>query len=151
MKNHIEITNFNDPNLDLYARLSEVQLLRYAEPKQGIFVAESPKVIGRALQAGYEPISFLMAHQDLDREAVEILEQWEDIPVYTAEDAVLRKLTGFAMTRGMLCAMRRRELSSVEEICRGARRIAVLENVVNPTNVGAIFRSPRRFIWMRYF
>ena len=141
MKNHIEITNFNDPNLDLYARLSEVQLLRYAEPKQGIFVAESPKVIGRALQAGYEPISFLMAHQDLDREAVEILEQWEDIPVYTAEDAVLRKLTGFAMTRGMLCAMRRRELSSVEEICRGARRIAVLENVVNPTNVGAIFRS----------
>ena len=141
MKNHIEITNFNDPNLDLYARLSEVQLLRYAEPKQGIFVAESPKVIGRALQAGYEPISFLLAHQDLDREAVEILEQWEDIPVYTAEDAVLRKLTGFAMTRGMLCAMRRRELSSVEEICRGARRIAVLENVVNPTNVGAIFRS----------
>ena len=88
MKNHIEITNFNDPNLDLYARLSEVQLLRYAEPKQGIFVAESPKVIGRALQAGYEPISFLMAHQDLDREAVEILEQWEDIPVYTAEDSV---------------------------------------------------------------
>ena len=141
MKNHIEITNFNDPNLDLYARLSEVQLLRYAEPKQGIFVAESPKVIGRALQAGYEPISFLMAHQDLDREAVEILEQWEDIPVYTAEDAVLRKLTGFAMTRGMLCAMRRRELPSVEEICRGARRIVVLENVVNPTNVGAIFRS----------
>ena len=141
MKNHIEITNFNDPNLDLYARLSEVQLLRYAEPKQGIFVAESPKVIGRALQAGYEPISFLLAHQDLDREAVEILEQWEDIPVYTAEDAVLRKLTGFAMTRGMLCAMRRRELPSVEEICRGARRIVVLENVVNPTNVGAIFRS----------
>lgn len=141
MKNHIEITNFNDPNLDLYVRLSEVQLLRYAEPKQGIFVAESPKVIGRALQAGYEPISFLLAHQDLDREAVEILEQWEDIPVYTAEDTVLRKLTGFAMTRGMLCAMRRRELPSVEEICRGARRIAVLENVVNPTNVGAIFRS----------
>ena len=96
MKNHIEITNFNDPNLDLYARLSEVQLLRYAEPKPGIFVAESPKVIGRALQAGYEPISFLVAHQDMDREAVEILERWDEIPVYTAEDAVLRKLTGFA-------------------------------------------------------
>ena len=120
MKNHIEITNFNDPNLDLYARLSEVQLLRYAEPKPGIFVAESPKVIGRALQAGYGPISFLVAHRDMDREAVEILERWDEVPVYTAEDTVLRKLTGFAMTRGMLCAM---------------------ENVVNPTNVGAIFRS----------
>lgn len=141
MKNHIEITNFNDPNLDLYARLSEVQLLRYAEPKPGIFVAESPKVIGRALQAGYGPISFLVAHRDMDREAVEILERWDEVPVYTAEDTVLRKLTGFAMTRGMLCAMRRRELPSVEEVCRGARRIAILENVVNPTNVGAIFRS----------
>ena len=141
MKNHIEITNFNDPNLDLYARLSEVQLLRYAEPKPGIFVAESPKVIGRALQAGYEPISFLVAHQDMDREAVEILERWDEVPVYTAEDAVLRKLTGFAMTRGMLCAMRRRELPLVQEVCRGARRITILENVVNPTNVGAIFRS----------
>ena len=141
MKNQIEITNFNDPNLDLYARLSEVQLLRYAEPKPGIFVAESPKVIGRALQAGYEPISFLVAHQDMDREAVKILERWDEVPVYTAEDAVLRKLTGFAMTRGMLCAMRRRELPSVEEVCRGARRITILENVVNPTNVGAIFRS----------
>lgn len=141
MKNHIEITNFNDPNLDLYARLSEVQLLRYAEPKPGIFVAESPKVIGRALQAGYGPISFLVAHRDMDREVVEILERWDEVPVYTAEDTVLRKLTGFAMTRGMLCAMRRRELPSVEEVCRGARRIAILENVVNPTNVGAIFRS----------
>lgn len=141
MKNYIEITNLNDPNLDLYARMSEVQLLRYAEPKPGIFVAESPKVIGRALQAGYEPISFLVAHQDMDRETVEILERWDEVPVYTAEDAVLRKLTGFAMTRGMLCAMRRRELPSVEEVCRGARRITILENVVNPTNVGAIFRS----------
>ena len=137
MKNHIEITNFNDPNLDLYARLSEVQLLRYAEPKQGIFVAESPKVIGRALQAGYEPISFLMAHQDLDREAVEILEQWEDIPVYTAEDTVLRKLTGFAMTRGMLCAMRRRELPSVEEICCGSKAYRrFMENVVESDECG---------------
>ena len=125
MKNHIEITNFNDPNLDLYARLSEVQLLRYAEPKPGIFVAESPKVIGRALQAGYGPISFLVAHRDMDREAVEILERWDEVPVYTAEDAVLRKLTGFAMTRGMLCAMRRREIASVKEVCRGARRITI--------------------------
>ena len=150
MKNHIEITNFNDPNLDLYARLSEVQLLRYAEPKQGIFVAESPKVIGRALQAGYEPISFLLAHQDLDREAVEILEQWEDIPVYTAEDGVT-EIDGFAMTREGCCAMRRRELSSVEEICRGARRDRGSGKCCESDECGAIFRSLRFFIWMRYF
>ena len=102
---------------------------------------KNAKVIRRALVAGYKPISFLVADLDLDREALEILEQWQEIPVYTAEEAVLRKLTGFAMTRGMLCGMQRKALPAVEDICRDARRIAILENVVNPTNVGAIFRS----------
>ena len=141
MNQRIKITDLRDPRLDIYARLSEVQLLRYAEPAPGIFIGESPKVIRRALVAGYKPISFLVADLDLDREALEILEQWQEIPVYTAEEAVLRKLTGFAMTRGMLCGMQRKALPAVEDICRDARRIAILENVVNPTNVGAIFRS----------
>ena len=141
MNQRIKITDLRDPRLDIYARLSEVQLLRYAEPAPGIFIGESPKVIRRALVAGYKPISFLVADSDLDREALEILEQWQGIPVYTAEEAVLRKLTGFAMTRGMLCGMQRKALPAVEDICRDARRIAILENVVNPRNVGAIFRS----------
>ena len=141
MNQRIKITDLQDPRLDMYARLSEVQLLRYAEPAPGIFIGESPKVIRRALAAGYKPISFLVADTDLDREALEILEQWQEIPVYTAEEAELRKLTGFAMTRGMLCGMQRKELPAVEDICRDAKRIAILENVVNPTNVGAIFRS----------
>ena len=141
MLNILEINDFSAPELDIYARRTEAQLVNKDNPEAGLFIAESPKVIGRALQAGYEPISFLVAHQDMDREAVEILERWDEVPVYTAEDAVLRKLTGFAMTRGMLCAMRRREIPSVKEVCRGARRITILENVVNPTNVGAIFRS----------
>ena len=141
MKNWIEIKNFEAPELDIYARLSEVQLLRYKEPEPGLFIAESPKVIQRALTAGYEPISFLVEHRDLEGEAREILEQFPEIPVYTAEYEVLIRLTGFALTRGMLCAMQRRSLPSVEEICKDARRIAVMENVVNPTNIGAIFRS----------
>lgn len=141
MNQRIKTTDLQDPRLDMYARLSEVQLLRYAEPAPGIFIGESPKVIRRALAAGYKPISFLVADTDLDREALEILEQWQEIPVYTAEEAELRKLTGFAMTRGMLCGMQRKELPAVEDICRDAKRIAILENVVNPTNVGAIFRS----------
>ena len=107
---------------------------------RGIFIAESPKVIERALKAGYQPISFLVEHKDLEGEAQEILKQYSDVPVYTAEYELLVKLTGFALTRGMLCAMRRNPLPSVEEICRNASRIAVLENVVNPTNIGAIFR-----------
>lgn len=141
MKNWIEIKNFEAPELDIYARLSEVQLLRYKEPEPGLFIAESPKVIQRALTAGYEPISFLVEHKDLEGEAREILEQFPEIPVYTAEYEVLVRLTGFALTRGMLCAMQRRSLPSVEEICKDAHRIAVMENVVNPTNIGAIFRS----------
>ena len=141
MKNIIEIDDFTAPELDVYARLSEVQLLRYYEPEPGIFVAESPKVIQRAINAGYRPISFLIQHKDLEKEGKEILESFPEVPVYTAEYEVLVKLTGFALTRGMLCALRRQELPSVEELCKDARRIAILENVVNPTNIGAIFRS----------
>lgn len=136
-----EIKDFAAPELDVYARTSEVQLLRYYEPEPGIFIAESPKVIERALHAGYQPISFLVEHKDLEREAGEILKKYPDVPVYTAEYEILVKLTGFALTRGMLCAMRRNPLPLAEEICRNASRIAVLENVVNPTNIGAIFRS----------
>ena len=141
MKNIIEINDFSAPELDIYARTSEVQLLRYNEPAPGFFIAESPKVIERACSAGYEPVSFLVEHKDLEGEAKELLERFPEIPVYTAEYETLVKMTGYALARGMLCVMRRRALSSIEEICQNARRIAILENVVNPTNIGAIFRS----------
>lgn len=141
MKNIIEINDFSAPELDIYARTSEVQLLRYNEPAPGLFIAESPKVIERACSAGYEPVSFLVEHKDLEGEAKELLERFPEIPVYTAEYETLVKMTGYALARGMLCVMRRRALSSIEEICQNARRIAILENVVNPTNIGAIFRS----------
>ena len=141
MKNLRRITDFDAPELDVYARLSEAQLLHCFEPEQGLFIAESPKVIVRALDAGYEPVSCLAEEKELTGEAVPILARCGEVPVFTAGAEVLKKLTGFPMTRGMLCAMRRRELPSVEEVCAGARRIAVLENVVNPTNIGAVFRS----------
>ena len=141
MKNIIEINDITALELDVYARTSEVQLLRYNEPNPVLFIAESPKVIERALKAGYEPLSFLVEHKDLDGEAGDILARYPEIPVYTAEYETLVKMTGYALARGMLCAMKRRTLPSVEEICKGARRIAILENVVNPTNIGAIFRS----------
>ena len=118
-----------------------MQLLRYYEPEPGLFIAESPKVIERALNAGYEPLSFLVEHKDLEGEAKQILERYPEIPVYTAEYDVLVGMTGYALARGMLCAMKRRRLPSVEEICQNTSRIAILENVVNPTNIGAIFRS----------
>ena len=137
----IEITDFSAPELDIYARLNEAQLLHYYEPDTGIFIAESPKVIERALNAGYEPISFLVEEKHIDSQAKDILARFEEIPVYTAPFDVLTKLTGFQLTRGMLCALRRRALPSIEDICANARRIAILENVVNPTNIGAIFRS----------
>lgn len=137
----IEITNFEFPELDVYARLNESQLLHFNEPNPGIFIAESPKVIERALNAGYHPISFLIEKKEIGTQAEEIFSRWESVPVYTAEFEVLKQLTGFGLTRGMLCAMERLSLKSVEEVCKNARRIAVLENVVNPTNVGAIFRS----------
>ena len=141
MNNIIEINDFNAPELDIYARTSELQLRRYNEPFPGFFIAESPKVIERACNAGYEPVSFLVEHKDLEGEAKELLERFPEIPVYTAEYETLVKMTGYALARGMLCVMRRRALSSIEEICQNARRIAILENVVNPTNIGAIFRS----------
>ena len=139
--NIIPITDFAAPELDIYARLTENQLLNRHEPEKGIFIAESPIVIERALNAGYEPLSFLVEYKHIETQAHDILTRCPDIPVYTAEFNVLTQLTGFALTRGMLCAMRRPALPSVEEVCANARRIAILENVVNPTNVGAIFRS----------
>ena len=155
-----EIKDFAAPELDVYARTSEVQLLRYYEPEPGIFIAESPKVIERALDAGCVPMSFLMEKKHVETQAKEILARCDKlqsrdltqeslvyredehvIPVYVAEVEMLAKITGYQLTRGMLCAMYRPALSSVEQLCKNARRVAILENVVNPTNVGAIFRS----------
>ena len=135
-----EITDFSAPELDVYARLTENQLVNRAEPEKGMFIAESPLVIGRALDAGYIPVSFLMEPKDVETRGKALLKRCGSIPVYVAELDVLTQLTGFHLTRGMLCAMRRPPLPSVAEVCAGARRIAVLENVMNPTNVGAIFR-----------
>ena len=137
----IEITDFYAPELDVYARLNENQLLNRAEPEKGLFIAESPKVVERAMNAGYEPVSMLIEKKHIEGEAKEVIARAGDIPVYTAEFEVLKQLTGFALTRGVLCAMRRRPLPKVEDVCQGARRNAILENVMNPTNVGAIFRS----------
>ena len=141
MANIIEINDFSAKELDIYARLTEVQLLNREHPEDGIFIAESPKVIERALNAGFEPVSFLMEKKHIDTQGKELLDRCGDVPVYTAEFDVLTQLTGFQLTRGMLCAMRRKTLPSVSEICKDATRIAILENVMNPTNVGAIFRS----------
>ncbi len=141
MSNIIEITDFEAPELDIYARLTEVQLLNRHEPEKGIFIAESPKVIERALDAGCVPVSCLVERKHIEGQAKDIIARCGDVPVYTADFEVLTQLTGFQLTRGMLCAMRRPPLASVENICANARRIAVLENVMNPTNVGAIFRS----------
>ncbi len=140
MPNLIEISDFSAPELDAY-RLSEVHLRRYYEPDTGLFIAESPKVIERALNAGYAPVSMLVEEKHVSGEAREVIARCGDIPVYVSQPQVLTGLTGYQLTRGALCVMRRRALPSAEEICNGARRIAVLENVVNPTNVGAIFRS----------
>lgn len=141
MADIIRITDFADPALDVYARLSEGQLLNRHEPEKGIFIAESPKVIGRALDAGCEPVSCLVEDRQIEGEARPVLERLEGIPVYTAAFSVLTQLTGFKLTRGMLCAMRRPAAVDPEDLCRRSSRIAVLERVVNPTNVGAIIRS----------
>ncbi len=141
MPNVIEITSFEAPELDPYARLTEAQLLNRHNLKEGLFIAESPKVIHRALDAGYEPISFLSERRHIEGQAKDVIARCGDIPVYTAEFDTLTRITGYKLTRGMLCAMRRKPLPSAEDICAGARRVAVLENIMNPTNLGAIFRS----------
>ena len=143
IQNMIEITDFDAPELDVYARLTEAQLLNKDHLEDGLFIAESPKVISRALDGGYEPVSVLVEKKQVleDAETIAVLGKCGNVTVYTAEFEVLTKLTGFKLTRGMLCAMKRRRLPDLQEICNGCDRIAVLENVMNPTNVGAIFRS----------
>ena len=141
MSNIIEITDFLAPELDVYARLSEVQLLNREFPEKGMFIAESPKVIERALDAGYEPVSCLMEKRHIEGEGKRILARIKDVPIFCAEFDVLTQLTGFKLTRGMLCAMRRKPLLNVKEVCKNKSRIVILDKVMNPTNVGAIIRS----------
>lgn len=141
MNRIIEITDFLAPELDVYARLSEVQLLNREFPEKGLFIAESPKVIERALDAGYEPVSFLMEKRHIEGEGKQILSRIKDVPVFCAEFDILTQLTGFKLTRGMLCAMKRKPLPNVSEICESKKRIVILDKVMNPTNVGAIIRS----------
>ena len=141
MPNIIEITDLADPALDVYARLTEAQLRNRLRPEDGLFIAESPKVIGYALDAGYAPVSLLLERRHIAGKAAPLLARVGEIPVYTAEPALLERLTGYPLTRGVLCAMRRRPLPRAEELCRDARRVAVLEGIVDTTNIGAIFRS----------
>ncbi len=140
MPNIIEITDFSAPELDVYARLTEAQL-RQVGAGGGLFIAESPKVIRRALDGGYTPVSLLTERKHLAGQAKDLLERLGEVPVYTADDDLLTGLTGYALTRGVLCAMERPPLPAVEQVCRNARRVALLEGIVDPTNVGAIFRS----------
>lgn len=141
MPNIIEITDFHAPELDPYARLTQNQLRNRLEPEKGIFIAESPKVIDRALDAGYKPVSLLMERKQITGPAAGILSRCGDAPVYTADREMLAELTGFELTRGVLCAFRRPAPRPVEELCKNARRVSVLEGIVDSTNVGAIFRS----------
>lgn len=141
MPNIIEITDFHAPELDPYARLTQNQLRNHLEPEKGIFIAESPKVIDRALDAGYKPVSLLMERKQITGPAAGILSRCGDAPVYTADREMLAELTGFELTRGVLCAFHRPAPRPVEELCKNARRVAVLEGIVDSTNVGAIFRS----------
>lgn len=137
----IEIKDLSAPELDAFARLTEAQLRNKKEPEKGVFIAESPKVIGTALDCGYEPLSFLMERKHIDGDAKDILARCPHVPVYTAEREVLERLTGYALTRGVLCAMRRSKPQEAETILKNARRVAVLEGIVDSTNIGAIFRS----------
>lgn len=141
MSNIIEITDYSAAELELYARCNEAQLMHYYEPNGGLFIAESPLVIGRALDAGYEPVSLLLEKKHIETQAKELLTRFGNLPVYTAELDVLKQMTGYQLTRGALCAMKRKELPAVQEVVKNAKRIAILENVMNPTNIGAIFRS----------
>ena len=136
-----EIGDLNAPELDVYARLTQAQLRSRRDPGKGMFIAESLTVIGHGLNAGYEPVSFLMERRQIEGQAAQLLAQCPDVPVYTADREVLAGLTGYELTRGVLCAMRRPALPSVEEILSGAKRIAVLEGIVDPTNVGSVFRN----------
>ena len=141
MPNIIEITDFSAPELDVFARLTEGQLRRSTQAERGLFIAESPKVIGRALDAGFVPVSLLTQRNHIRGQARELIARCGDLPVYTADDGLLARLTGFPLTRGVLCAMKRPVLPTVEDLCAGARRVAVLEGIADPTNVGALFRS----------
>ena len=141
MANIIEITDFSAPELDVFARLTEAQLRIRTEAQRGLFIAESPKVILRALDAGYEPVSILTERKHIEGQARELIARCGSLPVYTADSALLENLTGYGLHRGVLCAMKRPALPSVEAVCKQARRVAVLEGIVDPTNVGAIFRS----------
>ena len=141
MSHIIHITDFSDPALDVFARLTEAQLRNKLEPEKGIFIAESAKVIRTALQAGFEPVSMLMEHKHIEGQGAELIAMCPDTPVYTAEAKILEQLTGYKVTRGVLCAMRRKPPRTVEEVCANARRIAILEGIVDTTNIGAIFRS----------
>lgn len=141
MPNIIEITDFHAPELDPYARLTQNQLRNRLEPEKGIFIAESAKVIDRALDAGYKPVSLLMERKQITGPAAGILSRCGDAPVYTADREMLAELTGFELTRGVLCAFCRPAPRPVEELCKNVRRVAVLEGIVDSTNVGAIFRS----------
>ena len=141
MPNIIEITSTSLPELDVFSRLTEAQLRNRQEPEKGLFIAESPKVIERALNAGYEPVSLLMERKHITGDAQTIIARCGALPIYTADRETLASLTGYELTRGVLCALRRPKLPSVEELCKNARRVAVLESIVDPTNVGAIFRS----------
>ena len=141
MNNIIEITDFLHPELDIYARLTEAQLLNKEFPEKGLFVAESPKVIERALDSGYEPVSCLMEKRHINGEGKHVLAKMNDIPIFYAELDILTQLTGFKLTRGMLCAMKRKPLPKASDVCKDKSRIVVLDKVMNPTNVGAIIRS----------
>lgn len=141
MQNWIEITDLNAPELAVYTQRTEKELLSRADPSAALFIAESPLVIGRALDAGCRPVSVLTERRHIEGAAQAVLQRCNDVPIYTAPDEVLTRLTGFHLTRGMLCAMRRPPRPSMEEVCTGARRVAVLEHIMNPTNIGAIFRN----------
>lgn len=141
MANIIHIKNFSDPALDVYVRLTGAQLRNKLEPEKGIFIAESPTVIEVAMQGGCEPVSLLTEERLINGAVAGIIEKCGDIPIYTADRDLLTKMTGFELTRGALCAMRRPALPSVEKLLKDARRVAVLEEVADSTNIGAIFRS----------
>lgn len=137
----IEITSLSHSGVDVFSALTEAQLRNRIEPDKGIFIAESPKVINVALNAGYEPLSILCEHKHISGDAADIIARCGDIPVYTGERNLLSQLTGYTLTRGVLCAMRRPKAQSIDDICRNACRIAIIDGVVDTTNIGAIFRS----------